>query len=327
MHILYLLYHSNGVWVKRSFAPDFFTDRSISSKHSQSCKHLTSRVISWKIRLKHDILIFEIVCIHLITKSKLTDYLQVGEMEANMRKNIGIRVLLLLSIVFALVISPRVKAFAIARAVGLNYQELTMTVGDKEKLIMDVGGSPMQPEKWSSSAKSIVSVSKKGTLTAKKAGKAVISCTTGFGYDLQCKVTVEKKIELSKYLNKKYTKMAKAVKAAEKLSAYEDPAGTGNVYVFKENYGTSLFFRYNTSTKLITTLQNDCKKNLTLYGVSLGMTHKKANAALKKAKWKYKEKNVLDSTRYKTVYTKKGSKIILCYDNKKLSWLQWYRNQ
>ena len=43
-----------------------------------------------------------------------------------------------------------------------------------------------------------------------------------------------KSVEISKYLNKSYKKLVKKVPAAVALSKYEDPAGTGNIYVFKK---------------------------------------------------------------------------------------------
>ena len=216
-----------------------------------------------------------------------------------------------------LAIGASVPALSIARAVVLSHASLTMYVGDQETLAMEVGGSKMQPESWKSSKKSVAAISKTGVITAKKAGKATITCKTGFGYNLTCKVTVKKRVEVSKYLNKKYTKLAAKVPAAKHWNKDRDPAGIGNLYVFVDSTGSAPFFRYDRKTKKpsfvqISTLCNaKAQKGLSLYGVSFGMTEAKAKAILKKKGCSFKKKYVFsDGTgRVSLTYKKSGHSV------------------
>lgn len=82
-----------------------------------------------------------------------------------------------------------VPVFA-ASAVKLNKTKLTLKKGQTYQLKL----SPDQKKvKWSSSKKNVVSVSKKGKLTAKKAGNATITAKVG-KKKYTCKVTVKNKV-------------------------------------------------------------------------------------------------------------------------------------
>lgn len=235
--------------------------------------------------------------------------------------------LLLFTVCVILSLIPARSSQAIASAVVLSTEKLTMTVGDTETIEMLVGGTPCSASGWTSNKKSVATVTGKGVVKAKKAGTAVITCKTGFGYNLKCKVTVKKAatVKLEKYLNKSCKTLVKKVPEALKLSAGEDPAGMGNVYVFKTaTSGTSLFIRYNTSTMKITTLQNSYVKNLSLYGVKLGMKKSAAKSALKKNGWTYAGKAASGSG-YKLQYKKSGHTIWVVLENGKVTCYQWVR--
>ncbi len=68
-------------------------------------------------------------------------------------------------------------------------------MGVREKVQLSATVSPAGASRkvtWKSSKKSVVSVSKNGKLTAKKAGKALITAITENGKTAQCQVTVKK---------------------------------------------------------------------------------------------------------------------------------------
>lgn len=75
-----------------------------------------------------------------------------------------------------------------AKSPKLNRTNLTMTVGKSKKLKVRNGRNI----KWSSSNKAVVTVSKNGTVKAKKAGKATIIAKV-YKKRLKCKVVVKKK--------------------------------------------------------------------------------------------------------------------------------------
>ena len=218
---------------------------------------------------------------------------------------------------------------AVGRAVVLSDTELTMYVGQTETLTMYVGNGEMAPDKWASTRKSVATVSSKGVVKARKAGKTTILCTTGFGYDLECTVTVKKRLEVSGYLNKNYLKLARKVPAAEK-NTYNDPAGIGNLYTFSDYSGTAPFFRYDLKTKKISMLQiadavnKQEQARLTLYGVSLDMTAKQAKKAMKANKCKYRKISKY-AAGYDLIYKRSGHQITLKFTDGKVSAIQWNR--
>ena len=204
-------------------------------------------------------------------------------------------------------------------AIILDKEELTMYPGDKEPLTMYIGGMKTASEGWSSSNKKVATVSKKGVVTAKKAGKAKISCKTGYGFSLTCDVTVGKRTELSKYLNKHYSRLVK--KSQYAVFTENDPIAEGNLYVFPDN---SLFLRFDKNTNKASILQNTYNKKLMLYGVYIGQSVKKMKKAMKSKKWKLKDTAKYDT---RTIFTyKKGKKEMKIWtENKKTTGYQWIR--
>lgn len=77
-----------------------------------------------------------------------------------------------------------------AKRKRLNVKKLTLIAGKSKKL--KVSGIKANKVKWTSSKKSVASVSKKGKVKAKKAGKTVITASFAGGR-LKCKVTVKKR--------------------------------------------------------------------------------------------------------------------------------------
>lgn len=82
-----------------------------------------------------------------------------------------------------------------AASVKLSATKLSMTVGQTKTLRINTKGSV----KWRSSDKSVVSVTAKGKVRAKKAGKATVTAVTG-GRKLRCSVTVKNAKNSSKSL-------------------------------------------------------------------------------------------------------------------------------
>ena len=244
-----------------------------------------------------------------------------------MKKNYGVWLLILVIGVFFGLVPKPAYAIGVGKAVCLDPDSATLFIGEKQTVTLYMGGGPATAASWRSSNRGVATVSKKGVVTAKKAGKAVITCKTKLGDSLTCKITVKKKLEVSGYLNKNYKKLAKKAPEAIKLNETQDPAGKGNVYVFRTSKGESPFFHYDNKTGKITSLQisstlgDAWQKGYTLCGVSLGMTTQKAKAALKAKKWTYAGKDVFGRLNYK----KSGHSITVFITNGKVDVLQWSR--
>ncbi len=83
----------------------------------------------------------------------------------------------------------------------------SVTLKEGEEKTLKIKGTN-ESVTWKSSNKSVSSVSSKGVVKAKKAGKATITATCG-KYTLKCKVTVEKKPVTYSFLAKKLKEFAK----------------------------------------------------------------------------------------------------------------------
>ena len=88
------------------------------------------------------------------------------------------------------VFSGTAETKAATKNVKLNHTSITLTVGQSSRLSV----SNAKKVTWSSSNKNVVSVSKNGTIKAKKKGKATVTATVS-GKKLTCKVTVKNKAD------------------------------------------------------------------------------------------------------------------------------------
>ena len=108
-------------------------------------------------------------------------------------KRIGKKLLFAIAMIFTLsMVAPEVVPITTATtveaaSVKLNYKKLTLYKGQKKQL--KIKGTKKKA-KWSSNKKSVVSVDKKGKITAKKKGTAVITVKAG-KKTVKCKVTVK----------------------------------------------------------------------------------------------------------------------------------------
>lgn len=117
-------------------------------------------------------------------------------------------------VMFAFTFIPVTQADA---AVKLNATKKTVNVG--ESFTLKVSGSKSKV-KWSSTKKSVASVTSKGKVTAKQAGSATITAKVG-GKTLKCNVTVNAKFSASE--------------ATKKISAVLKDTGKGVVAILKNN--------------------------------------------------------------------------------------------
>lgn len=102
-----------------------------------------------------------------------------------------ISALILAALMCALILP--VNAFAAKKGITLSKTSASMTVGDTLTLKRTVTGFKKCTVQWSSSDKTVASVSK-GVVTAKKAGTAVITAKIkDTNYKATCKITVKKK--------------------------------------------------------------------------------------------------------------------------------------
>lgn len=99
--------------------------------------------------------------------------------------------MLCLLMMFAMILSTvdSIDSQAKKKTPKLNKKNLTLMVGKSAKLKVK---NTKKKVKWTSSKKSVASVSKKGKVKAKKAGKTTITAKVA-GKKLKCKVTVKKK--------------------------------------------------------------------------------------------------------------------------------------
>ena len=118
-------------------------------------------------------------------------------------KRIGKKLLFAITMVFTLsMVAPEVVPITTATtveaaSVKLNYKKLTLYKGQKKQL--KIKGTKKKV-KWSSNKKTVVSVDKKGKITAKKKGTAVITAKVG-KKRYKCRVTVKVKAAAKKPTN------------------------------------------------------------------------------------------------------------------------------
>lgn len=124
-------------------------------------------------------------------------------------KRIGKKLLFAIAMIFTLsMVAPEVVPITTATtveaaSVKLNYKKLTLYKGQKKQL--KIKGTKKKA-KWSSNKKSVVSVDKKGKITAKKKGTAVITAKVG-KKNYKCKVTVKVKASVKNNVNNNFSKL------------------------------------------------------------------------------------------------------------------------
>lgn len=123
----------------------------------------------------------------------------------------------LLIVLIACMVIPVMHPVDVQAAVRISSTKKTMYVG--ESFVLKVSGTK-QKTMWSSSKKSVATVTQKGKVTAKSEGTAVITAKCG-KKNLKCKVTVE-----SKFSSKD---------AVKKISCELLDTGKGVVAILKNN--------------------------------------------------------------------------------------------
>lgn len=124
-------------------------------------------------------------------------------------------------------------SFMEAESIKLNKSEITMGVDETFTFTAKVSPVPCTDSiRWSTSDKSVISITQSGKMTAKKAGKAEITVKTGSGLLAKCMVTVKKApSSISANIESKNLKVGKTFQLAVKL-----PKGTAsNRIVYKSS--------------------------------------------------------------------------------------------
>lgn len=133
----------------------------------------------------------------------------------------------------------------------LSSKDITLEEGKSKTLKVNGTSSNV---KWSSSKKSVATVSNKGVVRAKKAGKAVITAKCG-KHSLKCKVTVKKKPVPYKGIANKLKSFAKKNKNYKfknidvgkkcRLYGYGISSYTSESVMYDEGYGlTAVYYPY-----------------------------------------------------------------------------------
>ena len=143
--------------------------------------------------------------------------------------------LLLMAVMVAgMLVVPSGNVQAAKKKVQLSKKTVTLEVG--KKVTLKLKNAPKKKKiTWSSNKKKIASVSKKGVVTAKKAGKANITAKVS-GKKYVCKVTVKKKTSDNIVLKNTKGKNAQDVAAIKKIMLKYD-----RTYFFKEDLDSSVY--------------------------------------------------------------------------------------
>ena len=144
------------------------------------------------------------------------------------------------------------------KKVQLNKKKVTLEVG--KKVTLKLKNAPKKKKiTWRSNKKKIASVSKKGVVTAKKAGKAEITAKVK-GKKYVCKVTVKKKSKT------KNTRNAADVAALQKMikdlnaKGAQVPTDINQEWKYDadEHYYEALGYRWNKDGRLESIVWNNC---------------------------------------------------------------------
>lgn len=202
--------------------------------------------------------------------------------------------------------NPQLSVQSAKTKLKLNKSSATILVGEKITLKATVTGKK-GTVKWSSSKKSVATVSSKGVVTGKKKGTATITAKVN-GVKKTCKVTV-KSIPNVTYdvLN------LNALKAANKLGIpiFHGAAHRKKVFITRIKVSGS-----NEKKKGMWELFV-MDKSVSFFGCKVGMTKKQVSTALSKGKWK-KTKTEKETSwdGYTNVYYKPTNTKSYAYKNK-----------
>ena len=179
--------------------------------------------------------------------------------------------------------------------VSLDKETLTLYTTETYKLTATVKPSTAQDKSvaWTSSDESVATVSSKGTITAKKSGLAIITCTTkDTGKSAQCYVTVKKRVAVKAFdLNKTSKTLYKGQTYQLKGSFTPENASNKKVFWSSTNPDVAIV----SSTGKITAVKNG---SATIYAV----TQDGSYTAVCKVKVKTHVSGVKVSPASKTIY-------------------------
>lgn len=232
--------------------------------------------------------------------------------------------LLCLALTAAAGLSMTVITPAEAASVSLNKTKLSLYAGDSGRLTVKGTSKTLA---FKSSRPTVASVSKSGTVTAKKAGSCIITVKSG-KKTLKCRVTVKKTIELSNYLNKNFNQLKKTAGKMKINYNLPIPNPNENNYISTTKDPFGFMFWADKKTKKLTIIQNTDRKNIRLYGVKLTENITSAHKKLVKKGFRLKKTQKYNSPSLprKEVRTyKKGTASITISVTKKnkVEYFQW----
>lgn len=144
-------------------------------------------------------------------------------------------------------------------AAKISQEKATITKGFTKKLSVENG----EVEKWSSSKKSIATVDSKGKVTAKKAGKAVITATLTDGTKLKCSVTVKE----NKYTATKLT-TGDVTYGNTAMSVYNASFDKSGNLVIKARYVNKMAYKVSELRDIKVTVTDENGKKVGTYKLS-----------------------------------------------------------
>ena len=193
-------------------------------------------------------------------KRKTEDKWRRKELFVHTKNSVSVCVLLAVLMLSMLIMPEKAAA-----APKLNHKSLTMAVGMKQKLTVKYTTKKVT---WKSSKKSIAVVSKKGIVTAKKRGKAVMTATVG-KKKLDCKIKVVAAVtKINTNLTINNTGMVGVTYLSDEIYVKSSNPEIATAYVVSENakselgYGMEadiMVYGHKSGTAKIT-ITNDCNR-------------------------------------------------------------------
>lgn len=156
----------------------------------------------------------------------------------------------------------------LVESISFSHKQITLGLKSTIQLkpIILPENATNQTLKWKSSKKSVVTVAKDGTITAKKKGTATITCTAqdGSGIKATCNVTV-KKINFSPRTKRPSSKSKHYYSKQNIYYNYDQYAPTGNPYgEGKYCGGNCTWYACGRASEILTTAKKEV--NLSIFG-------------------------------------------------------------